>query len=81
MRVQTHKTLNRLGLGFNLTSAKAKKEHKMFCEGLKKKKKRCFCCHLGQIVDMSLVDKLVVRRSGAALVDAEEVLLGNICKS
>lgn len=30
---------------------------------------------------MSLVDKLVVRGSGAALVDTEEVLLGNICKS
>lgn len=28
---------------------------------------------------MSLVDKLVVRGSGAALVDAEEALLGNIC--
>lgn len=27
---------------------------------------------------MSLVDQLVVRGSGAALVDAEEVLLGNI---
>lgn len=27
---------------------------------------------------MSLVDELVVRRSGAALMNAEEVLLGNI---
>lgn len=27
---------------------------------------------------MPLVDQLVVRRSGAALVDAEEVLLGNV---
>lgn len=27
---------------------------------------------------MSLVDEMVVRRSGAALTDAEEVLLGNI---
>lgn len=29
---------------------------------------------------MPLVDQLVVRRSGAALVDAEKVLLGNIYK-
>lgn len=33
---------------------------------------------LGQTVDVSLVDELVVRGSGAALVDAEEALLGNI---
>lgn len=37
-----------------------------------------FLYHLGQIVDMSLVNKLVVRGSGAALMDAEEVFLGNI---
>lgn len=34
--------------------------------------------NLGKTVDMSLVDELVVRRSGAALMNAEEVLLGNI---
>lgn len=38
----------------------------------------CFGCHLGQTVDVSLIDELVVRGGGAALVDAEEVLLGYI---
>lgn len=33
---------------------------------------------LRQTVDVSLVDELVVRGSGAALVDAEEVLFGYI---
>lgn len=37
-----------------------------------------FFCHLGKTVDVSLVYELVVRGSGAALVDAEEALLGNI---
>lgn len=37
-----------------------------------------FCWHLGKTVDMSLVDELVMRGSGAALVDTEEVLLGYI---
>lgn len=36
------------------------------------------CGHLWQAVDVSLVHELVVRRGGAALVDAEKVLLGNI---
>lgn len=34
--------------------------------------------HLGQTVDVCLVDELVVGWGCAALVDAEEVLLGNI---
>lgn len=45
---------------------------------LKKKKKIKRSENLGKTVDMSLVDELVVRRSGAALMNAEEVLLGNI---
>lgn len=45
---------------------------------LKKEKKIKRSENLGKTVDMSLVDELVVRRSGAALMNAEEVLLGNI---
>lgn len=45
---------------------------------LKKQKKIKRSENLGKTVDMSLVDELVVRRSGAALMNAEEVLLGNI---
>ena len=34
--------------------------------------------HLGQAVHVALVDELVVGRVGAALVDAEQVLVGHV---
>lgn len=36
--------------------------------------------HLWKTVNVSLVYELVVWRRGAALVDAEDVLLGDVCK-
>lgn len=35
--------------------------------------------YLRQTVDMALIDKLIVRWVDAALVNAEEVLVGKIC--
>lgn len=35
--------------------------------------------HLRQAVDVSLVDKLIMRRVCATLMDAEQVLIGHVC--